>query len=121
MAIIELVREIKGQELIDIIKETSKEQGFNFAEPGKYSQLYSVYKKCPESDPFQGLAFDTTPSLSFVFEDLRPEDVYQKLYCITEVSTMIRNPVELEGDYAKYKPHFDQFIDRINEKLTNKK
>jgi len=119
MAIIKLARQVGGRELIDIIQTTAREQSFKFFEPNNYSPEYRVYRKCYEFNPSaRGIASDIRPDLGLFFPDLKVEGTYLNLRCRTEVSTMVRNPVKLQGEYAKYMPYFDRFVEEINAKLA---
>jgi len=122
---IKLDKEIKGSDLIRVLRSVSDELGFIFGhlklsvEEGGGGGTYRATKVYHEKNPVEviegyeiPLSFDTTPCLSFVFPDLIPENIYSSITCQTKFGTLFTQEVNI-NQYPKYKPDYDAFVTKI--------
>ena len=115
MTNIQLPKESTGQKLIEVIKTISGEIDFEYYD--KDGEI-SIQRSFPEFVPeHKKCALDVTPRLFFEFGKINPNTNYQTLECETSSGIMFSEPTDFKGEYQKYKPHYDRFIQRLNELL----
>lgn len=112
---ISLPREATGQELVDVIKVVAGEIDFEYYDS---NGNISVGREFPEHVPEKlRFAFDVTPSLEFRFGKIEPQKNYANLECQTMIGTMMMQPTDFQGEEAKYKPHYDNFVQGVTQNL----